>query len=164
VPGSVINALSVGAAPEAFQLQRVTDFAASLFDPRALAIHARVERWAYDEFPLPGQLFEDVLEQLYREDRFLKGTLQVGNRRTGIAGLRSPVMAVVNPVGGVVPPRSVLDGLAVSSASVQVLEYEGDRGPMLQHVGPLVAPLAHERLWPKILDWADLVARSSTDR
>jgi polyhydroxyalkanoate synthase subunit PhaC len=165
VPGSVINALSVGAAPDAFQLQRVVDFAASLFDPKALAVHARVERWAYDEFPLPGRLFEEVLEQLYREDRFLKGTLRVGDRRTGIAGLRSPVMAVVNPIGRVVPPRSVLDGLeAAGSASVQVLEYEGDRGPMLQHVGPLVAPLAHERLWPKILDWADQVGRSSTDR
>jgi polyhydroxyalkanoate synthase len=164
VPGSVINALSVGAAPEAFQLQRVTDFAASLFDPRALAIHARVERWAYDEFPLPGRLFEDVLEQLYREDRFLKGTLRVRDRRTGIAGLRAPVMAVVNPVGRVVPPRSLLDGLEASGCtSVQVLEYEGDRGPMLQHVGPLVAPLAHARLWPKILDWADGVGRGSTD-
>ena len=164
VPGSVINALSVGAAPDAFQLQRVMDFAASLFDPGALAIHARVERWTYDEFPLPGQLFEEILEQLYREDRFLKGTLQVGERRTGIARLTSPVMAVINPVGRVVPPRSILDGLeAAGTASVQVLEYEGDRGPTLQHVGPLVAPLAHERLWPKILDWADGVGRGSTD-
>ena len=59
------------------------DLAASLLDPAALAIHLRVARWAYDEFPLPGQLFEDVLEQLYRDDRLLQGTLQVGARRTG---------------------------------------------------------------------------------
>jgi len=165
VPGSVINALSVAAVPEAFQLQRVTDLAASLLDPTALAIHARVERWTYDEFPLPGRLFEETLEQLYREDRFLSGTLQVGDKRIGIAQLRSPVMAVVNPVGQIVPPRSILDGLeSVAGLSFEALEYEGDRGPMLQHVGPLVAPVAHERLWPRILDWVDRVGRTSARR
>jgi polyhydroxyalkanoate synthase len=160
VPGSVINTLSVAAVPDAFQLQRITDLALCFWDARALAIHARVERWAYDEFPLPGQLFEDTLEQLYREDRFLIGSLQIAARQTGIARLRSPVMAVINPVGRLVPPRSILLGLeAVPELSYQVLEYEGDCGPMLQHVGPLVSPRAHERLWPKILDWTTEVSR-----
>ncbi|HEX2134417.1 MAG TPA: alpha/beta fold hydrolase [Microvirga sp.] len=165
VPGSVITALSVAAAPESFQGQRVADAVASLFDLNALAIHLRVERWTYDEFPLPGQLFEDALEQLYREDRFVHGTLQVGDKRTGIARLRSPVIAVINPVGGVVPPRSILDGLeAVPGLRFEVLAYEGDRGPMLQHVGPLVAPVAHERLWPKIVDWVIEVAAGTPGR
>ncbi len=154
VPGSVINALSVAAAPDAFQGQRVTDFTASLFDPNALVIHLRVERWTYDEFPLPGRLFEEVLEQLYREDRLMAGTLQVGDQETGIARLRCPVLAVINPAGGIVPPRSILDALAAApDLTYQALEYPGDRGPMLQHVGPLVAPLAHEQLWPRILTW-----------
>lgn len=164
VPGSVINALSIAAAPEAFQLQRAMDLAASLLDASALAIHARVERWSYDEFALPGQLFEETFEQLYREDRFMDGTLQIGDRRTGIAQLRAPVIAVTNPFGRIVPPRSILDGLeAVPGLSFQVLEFEGDRGPMLQHVGPLVAPVAHARLWPTILDWAHRVKASGTE-
>lgn len=158
VPGSVINALSMAAAPDAFRVQPATDFAASVFDPGALAIHLRVVRWAHDEFPLPGQLFEEVLEQLYRDDRFLQGTLQVGTQRTGIANLRTRVMAVINPVGRVVPPDSILAGLAAApAASCDVLEYAGDRGPMIQHLGPLAARSAHERLWPKILDWVDQV-------
>lgn len=154
VPGSVINALSLEAAPEVFRLQPVMDLAASLTNPLALTVHTRVARWALDEFPLPGQLFEDVLEQLYREDRFRGGTLQIGDRRIGIAGLRTPVLAVINPIGGIVPPASLLRGLeAVTGAPVDVLTYEGDFGPMLQHLGPLVAPAAHERLWPRVFDW-----------
>jgi len=35
----------------------------------------------------------------------------------------------------------------------RVLRYEGERGPALQHLGPLVGPGAHARLWPEILDW-----------
>jgi polyhydroxyalkanoate synthase len=163
VPGSVINALSLGAAPDAFQLQPVLDFAASLQDPLALAVHTRVARWALDEFPLSGQLFEDVLEQLYREDRFRQGTLQVDRRQVGIADLRGPVMAVINPLGQVVPPASLLRGLdRVQDLQAEILTYEGDRGPLLQHLGPLVAPVAHERLWPRILDWAQCVTSQAS--
>ena len=86
----------------------------------------------------------------------MNGSLEVGGRRTGVEQLRTPVIAVTNPFGRIVPPRSLLDALnSVPSLEREVLEYEGDRGPMLQHVGPLVAPLAHERLWPKILDWIE---------
>jgi polyhydroxyalkanoate synthase len=163
VPGSVITVLSVSAAPEAFLFQRVADLAASLLDPTALAIHTRVERWTYDEFALPGQLFEEILELLYREDRFMSGTLQVGERRTGIASLRAPVLAVTNPVGRIVPPRSLMDGLeAVPALRFEVLEYEGGRGPLLQHVGPLVAPVAHAQLWPRILDWVERAGRGGS--
>jgi polyhydroxyalkanoate synthase len=159
VPGSVINVLSAAAAPEIFHFQRVTDFAASLFDPEALAVHIGVERWACDEFPLPGRLFEEIFEQLYREDRLMGGTLKVGRRQVGMTRLRSPVLAVINRSGGVVPPRSMLEALeAAPRLTFEALEYERGCGPMLQHLGPLVAPVAHKRLWPKILQW---LARSA---
>jgi polyhydroxyalkanoate synthase subunit PhaC len=162
VSGSKINLFSAGAAPEAFQFQRVADLLASLSNREALAIHARVERWTYDEFPLPGQLFEEILERLYREDRLLRGTLAVGERTAGIRDLRGPVIAVVNPVGRIVPPESILAGLeAVPNLAFQVLQYEGGPGPMLQHLGPLVAPVAHDRIWPKIIDWLDAEPRGS---
>lgn len=159
VPGSLIGALCAAAAPEPFQFQRQVDFAACLFDAKALAIHARVERWTYDEFPMPGRLFEEIVEQLYRGDLFMRGALPVGARRAQISDLRSPVIAVINSVGRVVPPASVLAGLrAAANISVDILEYDWQRGAMLQHVGPLVAPAAHALLWPRILDWATKVS------
>jgi hypothetical protein len=59
------------------------------------------------------------------------------------AGLQPLLIAgrLINTVGRIVPPRSILNGLeAAATASFQVLNYNGDRGPMLQHLGPLVAP------------------------
>lgn len=158
VPGSAINALSAAAAPEVFHAQRQADLIASVLDPTAFAIHARVERWSLDELPLPGQLFEDLFEQLYREDNLLGGRLVLGRRRTGIARLKCPVIAIVNPAGGIVPPASVLAGLAAApDCSATVLTYRGAPGPMLQHLGPLVTPEAHHRLWPKVLKWVDRI-------
>ncbi|WP_035915127.1 alpha/beta fold hydrolase [Legionella lansingensis] len=154
VPGSFINILSVSASPEVFQFQRFTDLTASWFDPQALEIHTRVGRWTYDELPLPWHLFEETIEQLFRKDRFLKGTLQIGNRRTGITKLKTPTLAIINPPGKVVPPNSLLKALAiVPNLPVAVLTYQADYGPMFQHLGPLVSPLAHKELWPQVLDW-----------
>src|SRR3546814_5657088 len=80
-------------------------------DPEAMGIHALVRRWTLDEFPLPGQLFEDTFELLYRDNRFMHGSLPIGERRASIEQLRGPVLAVVNPVGGIVPPMSILSAL-----------------------------------------------------
>jgi polyhydroxyalkanoate synthase len=156
VPGSYLNMLSASSAPHVFLGQRATDFAASVNDPDAMGIYRRVERWTLDESPMPGRLFEELLELLYREDRFRQGTLAVGDQQTGVGRLKSPVLAVVNPLGGVVPPQSILAALeSVPGLSTTVLAYEGDRGPMFQHLGPLVTSSAHEKLWPPILDWID---------
>lgn len=153
VPGSAINLLSASAAPDAFQRQRWTDLFQSLGDARALKIHARVERWTLDEFPIPGQLFEDVVELLYRENLFSRGALPVGGEVTGVDRIRAPVLAVLNPPGEIVPPASITTALDRAGLEHQTLIYEGEPGPALQHVGPLVGPIAHARLWPPLLDW-----------
>ncbi|WP_158295622.1 alpha/beta fold hydrolase [Crenalkalicoccus roseus] len=155
VPGSFTGLLAAAALPEAFVLQRWGDRAASRGDPLAAAIHEGVERWVLEELAMPGPLFEEVLERLYREDRLARGTLTIGGRRTGLARLRCPVLALVNPPGLVVPPASMLEGLAAAPAGPprRVLRYEGEAGPALQHLGPLVGPAAHARLWPEIAAW-----------
>jgi polyhydroxyalkanoate synthase len=53
----------------------------SMGDLRALDIHARVERWALDEAPLPGKLVQQIVAGLYRENRFCRGTSACGIAR-----------------------------------------------------------------------------------
>ena len=155
VPGSFLGFLAISALPQTFLLQRWSDLAASLADPLATAVHVRVERWTLDELAMPGALFEDVFEQLYREDRFRAGTLEVSeDRLTGATRLQCPVLAVVNTSGQVVPPTSLVAVLgAIPELRLRTLYYEGGRGSALDHVGPLVAPLAHEVHWPQIVEW-----------
>ena len=53
------------ASPATFIWSRLIDAVLSATDQRALDIHARVERWALDEVPLPGKLVHQI-EWLYR--------------------------------------------------------------------------------------------------
>ena len=54
------------------------DASSSIADRQTLEINARVERWALDEVPLPGKLVHQIIQWLYCENRFCRGTLKVG--------------------------------------------------------------------------------------
>jgi polyhydroxyalkanoate synthase subunit PhaC len=153
VPGAFLDVVSAAAAPREFALERRLDLVRSLPDPAALRTHLRVLRWAGDEFRMPGALFRDVVERLYRDDAFARGTLHVAGERVGPDTLTAPLTTVVAPRSTVIPPGSVVpvhDAAAVPDKLL--LEYRGDVGVALQHVGVLVGRSAHRDLWPRILE------------
>jgi polyhydroxyalkanoate synthase len=76
-PGTALNALSLVASPESFLWWRWRDRLLSAGDPASLRTHLLVERWTLDEHAMPSALFADVVD-LYREDRFMRGTLRLG--------------------------------------------------------------------------------------
>jgi polyhydroxyalkanoate synthase len=154
VPGSWLDAISGLVAPSAFAWARWVDWLSSLIDPQALWTHLLVERWALDELPLPQRLFEDTLEWLYREDRFMQGTLVLGDRCVAPQQVTAPVLSVVVRRCSITPPEAILPfHEAVPSPAKELLWYEGDIGVALQHVGPLVGRTAHQHLWPAIIRW-----------
>lgn len=156
IPGSFLDLVGVIASPRSFLLARWRDALSVAGDAPATMLHLRVARWTLDELPMPGLLFEEVVEQLYREDRFLGGRLVVAGRRASPAALRMPLLAVLRPTSLIVPPGSVLPLLdAAPSRRKRLLLYAGDRGVSLQHVGVLVGETAHAQIWPAILRWSD---------
>ena len=104
VPGSSASLLATAAAPNAPALQPWADFGASLGDPFAAAVYARIRRWIPDEFAQPERPFEDVLETPCRKDRLRAGTLEDRGRRTGLDRPRRPVLAVVTRPGAACRP------------------------------------------------------------
>jgi polyhydroxyalkanoate synthase len=153
VPGAFLDVVSATAAPREFASEPRIDRWRSLADPAALRTHLRVLRWASDEFRMPGALFRDVVEQLYRDDSFACGTLEIAGERVGPTTLRAPLTTVFAPRSAVIPPSSVVPvHEAAASRDKLLLEYGGDVGVALQHVGVLVGRSAHRDLWPRILD------------
>jgi polyhydroxyalkanoate synthase len=61
---------------------------------------------------------------------------------------------VVNPRDEIAPPASVLPFIeAMPGQDVRVLEYPGESGVGMQHLGILVGRQAHARVWPQIISW-----------
>jgi polyhydroxyalkanoate synthase len=154
LPGSFLSTASLNAAPGVFGSERMFDAVLSAADPLRLRTHLLVERWALDEFALPRRLVGELAGDIVREDRFVRGALEVNGRTADPSRCAAPLLCVLDPRCPLVPPGAVLPFVeAVASADKTVLEYEGDVGVALQHVGPLVGRNAHAELWPRIVEW-----------
>ena len=157
VPGTFLNTVGMLASPAGFLGARWADLFGSMPDVQALQTHLLVERWTLDELPLARQLFEDVVELLFRENRFMAGTLTLGGRNVAPAAVDAPILSVIDAGSDLVPPTAVLPFHdAVGSSDKRVLWYKGDIGVALQHVGMLVGRRAHRHVWPKIMQWMHL--------
>jgi polyhydroxyalkanoate synthase subunit PhaC len=152
-PGSLLSHASALASPHTFIWSRLIDAAMSVADPVALEIHARVERWALDEVPLPGKLVHQIVDWLYRENRFCRGILLIGNKLIGPHSLSAPTLAVVNTADEVAPLASLKPFTDAMATKVRIIQYQGELGVCLQHLGILVGRHAQARVWPEILSW-----------
>ena len=155
-PGSLLSHLSALASPDTFLWSRLTDAAFSVTDRHALEIHARVERWALDEVPLPGKLVHQLIEWLYRENRFCRGNLTIDGKLVGPQSVSVPTLAVVNITDDVAPLDSVKPFIdAMLTRDARIIEHPGEIGVCLQHLGILIGREAHAQVWPEIISWMD---------
>jgi len=156
VPGALLSHVSALASPGTFVWSKLLDAAASIADPPAMDVHIRVERWTLDEVPLPGRLVAQILEWLYRENRLCRSDLPVRGRAVGPTGLRVPTLAVVNTADEIAPLASVRPFIeAMPAGDARLIEYVGETGVGLQHLGILVGRNAYARVWPEIIAWLD---------
>jgi polyhydroxyalkanoate synthase len=155
-PGSLLSQISVLASPHTFLWSRLTDAALSITNRHALEIHARVERWALDEIPLPGKLVHQLIEWLYRENRFFRGELKIGGKLIGPQSMSVPTLAIVNTADEIAPLNSVKPFIeSMATRDTRIIEYPGEIGVGLQHLGVLVGQDAHVKVWPEIISWID---------
>jgi len=155
-PGSLLSYISALASPETFMWARLMDAAFSVTDRHASKIHAQVERWALDEVSLPGKLVCQIIEWLYREDRFCRGELRIGDRLIGPPTLSVPILAVVNMADDVAPLSSLKPFIdAIPTRDARIVEYQGEIGVCLQHLGILIGCKALTQVWPKIISWIE---------
>jgi polyhydroxyalkanoate synthase len=148
--------MSALASPDTFIWSRLADAVLSGVDYHAREIHARVERWALDEMPLSGELVGQIIEWLYRENRFCGGNLKIGNNRIGPVTLTAPTLAAVNVNDDVAPIVSVkpfLDAMPIKD--VRIVEIPGETGVCFQHLAILIGRETRAAVWPEIVSWMD---------
>jgi polyhydroxyalkanoate synthase len=105
-------------------------------------------------------LVRQIVDWLYREDRFFRGTLQVGETVVGPSTLSAPTLAVVNAADDVAPLVSVKRFTdAMPAGNARIIACPGEAGVALQHLAILIGRRAHAEVWPQIISW--LGARSS---
>jgi polyhydroxyalkanoate synthase len=153
-PGSLLSHMSAMASPDTFIWSRLMNAATSTTDNHALEIHARVERWALDEVPLSGKLVHEIMEWLYREDRFFRGDMTIGGKRIGPLTISAPSLAVVDTADEIAPTGAVKPFIdAMRGERGRIIEFPDESGVPLQHLAILIGRKAREVVWPEIISW-----------
>jgi polyhydroxyalkanoate synthase len=107
-----------------------------------------LESWNLDGVDVPGAAYRRLIRDLYRENRLVQGTFELGGQRVDLARIGSPLLVVVARQDTTCPPAAALALLEqVSSARKETLELRGG------HVTPVVGPQARERLHDPLADW-----------
>ncbi len=107
-----------------------------------------VERWLYNTPNVPGRLYEQIVEDLYKGNRLVKGMLKVDGRSVDLRSIDIPLLSIVAENDDLTAPASTLAiNEYVASREKKIMRIPGG------HVGLCISSVAHKQLWPKVASW-----------
>jgi polyhydroxyalkanoate synthase len=112
------------------------------------AVSPALEKWMNSDVPVAGQLFGEVMEDIFLNNFLAQSRLQVGRQTVNLQNITCPVLNVMGKYDDVVHPKSSLpfSELVGSSDKRNLIFPTG-------HIGLAVSSAAHEKLWPRVGAW-----------
>ena len=107
-----------------------------------------IETWLYDSIPIIGEIYREIVEQVYRNNLLIKNKMKVGKDIINLKNITMPVLNIVGTEDDLVPPsasKSVIH--AIGSVDKKLIEFPTG------HVGLCISRNAHENLWPEVGRW-----------
>lgn len=114
----------------------------------------RFLEWIGSDVPLAGQLFREVVVEIFQQNRLVRGQLAVGGKSISLESINCPLLNIVAQFDDLVPSRAC-EPLAqmVGGGDKETIVFPSS------HIGVAAGLAAHERLWPAVGQW--LAARDS---
>jgi polyhydroxyalkanoate synthase len=110
-----------------------------------------VENWLFSTPPIPGRLYRQIINDIYKKNLLIKDLIVVNGRKVTLKNIDVPLLSVVAERDDLVSPSSTLAiGEFISSKDNESIKIPGG------HVGLCISKAAHEKLWPRIAEWLTL--------
>jgi len=122
-------------------------------NPHVIEAWQAMNTWVTDNIPLAGGVFRQLIVDLYRNDRLMRGELVIRGERVDLKRLRANLLTVIAEGDHITPPcqsKAILS--KVSSKDKELFSVPGG------HIGIMAGSGANKRTWPKIDTW--LASRS----
>ncbi len=118
------------------------------WNDRFLAGYLALETWSSDNVSLPGHFFKRYLDELYRQNALMAGTLAITGNPVHLGRIACPLLAVVFEQDAIAPWQdcACIEGV-VASTDKAVWKLPGS------HVGGVVSRPASQGLWPALSGW-----------
>jgi polyhydroxyalkanoate synthase len=117
-------------------------------NPQVVESWHAMNTWVTDNIPLAGGAFRQLIVDLYRNDRLMKGELIIRGQKVDLSRLRANLLTVIAEGDHITPPCQSEAVLAkVGSRDKEVFRVPGG------HIGIMAGSGAHKRTWPHIDTW-----------
>ncbi len=107
-----------------------------------------MEIWLYDSVPIIGEVYKEIVNQVYKQNLLIKNKMRVGPNIIDLKNITMPFLNIVGSKDDLVPPESsktIID--VISSTDKKLIEFPTG------HVGLCVSQAAHQQLWPEVGKW-----------
>ena len=107
-----------------------------------------IETWLYDSKPIVGEVYREIVDQIYKQNLLIKNKMRIGNDLINLSNITMPVLNIVGKKDDLLPPqssKSIID--AIENKDKKLIEF-----PTV-HVGLCISKQAHEKLWPEVRRW-----------
>jgi len=148
VPGSWLNCMFMSLKPFRLSSQKYVHMLDKLDNKQALEHFLRMEQWIFDSPDQPGETFREFIQQLFKQNRLIKGELQLGGQVVNLKQLNMPILNIYALQDHIVPPgASTALADYISSQDYQEMTFNGG------HIGIYVSQKAQQKVPSAIGDW-----------
>lgn len=117
-------------------------------DEAKLLNFLRMEKWKADCPDLAGEMFRKYIKDLWRDNKLIKGELEIGGRKVDLKNVTMPFLNVYATEDNIIPNNSTIPvNDLIGSKDKELYAFPGG------HIGVFVGAKSQKELAPKVAKW-----------
>jgi polyhydroxyalkanoate synthase len=154
VPGEMIDYGAKALKPVENFIGSYLNLWDNIDNPKVVEAWHAMNTWVRDIIPMTGAAYRQLINEFYKENRLMGGTLVIRGERIDLSRLKANVLNVIAENDHITPPCQSLGVMdKIGSQDKEVFRVRGG------HIGIMAGSGAEKNTWPHIEKW--LAARSS---
>lgn len=148
VPGEMIDYGAKALKPVENYIGNYLKLWDNVDNPHVVEAWRAMNTWVTDNIPLAGATFRQLIVDLYRNDRLMRGEWVMRGQRVDLSRIHANLLTVIAAGDHITPPcQSEAIQSKVSSKDKEIFHVRGG------HIGIMAGSGAHKLTWPHIDAW-----------
>ena len=153
VPGEMIDYGAKALKPVENFIGSYLNLWDNIDNPKVVEAWHAMNTWVRDNIDMPGGAYRQLINDFYKENRLVQGTLSLRGERVDLAKIEANVLNVIAEADHITPPCQSEGVMGkIGSKDKEVYRVQGG------HIGIMAGSGAEKHTWPHIDQW--LAARS----
>ncbi len=147
VPGEMIDGAFAALKPS-MNISKYLGVMDSLGDKEKMLNFLRMELWKADLPAVAGEMYRKYIKDLFRDNKLIKGTFELGGRTVDLKNMTVPFLNVYATQDNIIPNETTL-AVTAAVGSTDKREYPFPGG----HIGVFVGGKSQKELAPAVAQW-----------